>query len=193
MYDFECSIVSHVVVVLQALVAGEPDRDRLVAAVHRHQVDVHVDDQVGLGGPLRDLDVLALRRSCRCAVRPSRVLGVEVVQLAPARTSGTRARRRCAGSPPAVIRRCSAVATISSTSSTPLRAASSITCSRIRWRMSGVRIGGSGIEMSSIAIVSFMPGEQQLGKRLRVADGVQQRVTDRRRARPGCPGSGSGG
>ena len=28
----------------------------------------------------------------------------------------------------------------------------------IRWRMSGVVIGGSGNEMSSIAIVSFMPG-----------------------------------
>ncbi len=56
------------------------------------------------------------------------------------------------------MRRCKALATISFTSSTPLRAASSTTCSMIRWRMSGVVIGGNGSEMSSIAIVSFMPG-----------------------------------
>ena len=43
-------------------------------------------------------------------------------------------------------------------SSTPWRAASSITSSSTSWRMSGVCIGGSGIEMSSIAIVSFIPG-----------------------------------
>jgi hypothetical protein len=61
------------------------------------------------------------------------------------------------------MRRCNAVAMISSTSSTPLRAASSITCSRIGWRMSGVRIGGNGIEMSSIAIVSFMPEKSSSG------------------------------
>ena len=46
MYDFECSIVFDVVVVLQAPVAGQPHRHRLVTAVHRHQVDVDVDDQV---------------------------------------------------------------------------------------------------------------------------------------------------
>jgi hypothetical protein len=28
----------------------------------------------------------------------------------------------------------------------------------MRWRMSGLRIGGSGSEMSSKAMVSFMPG-----------------------------------
>ena len=49
-----------VVVVAQALVAGEPRGHALVAAVHGHQVDVHVDQQVGLGGPLVDLHVLAL-------------------------------------------------------------------------------------------------------------------------------------
>ena len=61
------------------------------------------------------------------------------------------------------MRRCSAVATMSSTSSTPERAASSITCSRIGWRTSGVRMGGRGIEMSSIAIVSFMPANSSSG------------------------------
>ena len=70
-----------VVVVAQALVRRQPDRHRLVAAVHRHQVDVDVDEQVGLGRPPVDLDVLALvgeadveqvrrgprRRGCRAA------------------------------------------------------------------------------------------------------------------------------
>ena len=48
-----------VVVMAQRLVRRQPDRHRLVAAVHRDQVDVHVDQQVALGGPLVDLDVLA--------------------------------------------------------------------------------------------------------------------------------------
>ena len=47
---------------------------------------------------------------------------------------------------------------VSLMSSTPRRAASSITSSSTSWRMSGLCIGGSGIEMSSIAIVSLMPG-----------------------------------
>ena len=49
-----------VVVVAQALVAGQAGGHALVAAVHGHQVDVHVDEQVAGGGPLVDLDVLAL-------------------------------------------------------------------------------------------------------------------------------------
>ena len=49
-----------VVVVLQAAVAGQAHRHGLVSAVHGHQVDVDVDDQVGLGGALGDLDQLAL-------------------------------------------------------------------------------------------------------------------------------------
>ena len=44
------------------------------------------------------------------------------------------------------------------TSSTPCRPSSSSTISRIVWRTSGVFIGGSGSEMSSIAIVTFIPG-----------------------------------
>ena len=49
-----------VVVVPQAPVAGQAGRHALVAAVHRHEVDVHVHQEVGRGGPLVDLDVLAL-------------------------------------------------------------------------------------------------------------------------------------
>ena len=44
------------------------------------------------------------------------------------------------------------------TSSTPWSASISSTISRIVCRMSGVAIGGSGSEMSSTAIVTFMPG-----------------------------------
>ena len=51
---------AHVVVVLQAAVGGEAGRDRLVAAVHGDEVDVHVDQQVALGRPPVDLDVLAV-------------------------------------------------------------------------------------------------------------------------------------
>ncbi len=49
-----------VVVVAQAAVAGQPGGHALVAAVHGDEVDVHVDQQVRGGGPLVDLDVLAL-------------------------------------------------------------------------------------------------------------------------------------
>ena len=59
------------------------------------------------------------------------------------------------------------------TSSTPASAARSSTASITRWRMSGRRIGGSGSEMSSKAIVSFMPGKQQRGQRLAVAERVE--------------------
>ena len=56
------------------------------------------------------------------------------------------------------------------TSSTPAAAARSSTASITRWRMSGRRIGGSGSEMSSNAIVSFMPGRSSALQRLLVAE-----------------------
>ena len=40
------------------------------------------------------------------------------------------------------------------------------------WRMSGRSMGGRGSEMSSKAMVSFMPGTQQGGKRVPVADRI---------------------
>ena len=46
------------------------------------------------------------------------------------------------------------------------------------WRMSGRSIGGSGSEMSSKAMVSFMPGPQQRGQRLLVARGMGEGVAD---------------
>ena len=49
-----------IVVVAQAAVAGQSGGHALVPPVHRHQVDVDVDQQVRRGGPLVDLDVLAL-------------------------------------------------------------------------------------------------------------------------------------
>ena len=49
-----------VVMVLEGAIASQTDRDRLVAAVHRHEVHVDVDEQVRLGGALRDLDDLVL-------------------------------------------------------------------------------------------------------------------------------------
>ena len=49
-----------VVMVPEAPVAGQSGGHALVAAVHGHQVDVDVDEQVALGGSLVDLHVLAL-------------------------------------------------------------------------------------------------------------------------------------
>src|SRR5438132_307535 len=58
----------------------------------------------------------------------------------------------------AVIRRCTLVAMIISTSSTPWSASRPSTMVRTRSRTSGRRIGGSGKEMSSMAMTTFMPG-----------------------------------
>ena len=60
MNDRLCCMVADVVVVAEAPVAGQAGGDALVAAVHGHEVDVDVDEQVALGRPLVDLDVLAL-------------------------------------------------------------------------------------------------------------------------------------
>ncbi len=50
----------HVVVMAQAAVAGQAGGHALVAAVHRHQVDVDVDQQVGLDRPPVEFDLFAL-------------------------------------------------------------------------------------------------------------------------------------
>ena len=47
-----------------------------------------------------------------------------------------------------------------------------------RWRLSGRCIGGSGREMSSKAMVSFMPGDSSSGSGPAVAERVQQGVAD---------------
>ena len=68
-------------------------------------------------------------------------------------------------------------------SSTPARYARSTTCSMIWPRMSGVRIGGSGTEMSSKAIVSRMPGAQERVERVEA-----ERAVEGRGDRPGHVG-----
>jgi len=65
----------------QGSIAGEADRGRLPAAVHGHEVDVDVDEQVGLGGSLVDLDLLALVGGAQEG-EVVRVLGVVLVQQA---------------------------------------------------------------------------------------------------------------
>ncbi len=68
-----------VVVMAQRAVAGEADGGRLPAAVHGDEVDVDVDEQVGLGGSLVDLDLFALvGRSEEGEV--VRILGIVLVQ-----------------------------------------------------------------------------------------------------------------
>ena len=59
---------------------------------------------------------------------------------------------------PSVIRRCSPSAITMWTSSTPWSASISHTISSTSCRTSGVRMIGSGIEMSSTATVTFIPG-----------------------------------
>ena len=79
MYECESRSVADVVVMAQALVRREADRDRLVPAVHRHQVDVQVDEQVGVDGAPRQphfLAVIGLAEHRELGA----ILGVEVVQ-----------------------------------------------------------------------------------------------------------------
>ena len=110
-----------------------------------------------------------------------RILGVEVLQVAPGRTSGyTRsptARRISA----AVMRRCSAVATISSTSSTPV--AGGELDHVLEDRLADV--GRAHRRQRDRDVVDrdreLHARDEQLGKRLRVTDRVQQRVTHGRR------------
>ena len=72
---------AHVVVVLDALVGGETRCDRLVPPVHGGEVDVHVDQQVALGRPAVDLDVLTVVGDPEVdEVRP--ILGVVLHQQA---------------------------------------------------------------------------------------------------------------
>ena len=158
-----CCIVLHVVVMPQAAVAGQAGGRALPAAVHGDEVDVDVDEQVALGGPLVDLDFFALVGGAEEG-KVVGVFGVVVVEQAVRceRVVDPVADARGAA-PLSVIRRCKASAAMMCTSSTPASAAMSSTCSITRWRMSGRFIGGSGNEMSSNAIVSFMPGRKQRG------------------------------
>ena len=93
-----------VVVVAEALVAGEAGRDRLVAAVHRHEIHVDVDEQVALHGSPVQLDVLALVGQPEIdEIR--RVLGI-VLQEEPVRGEGVEdPRPRAWRSSSSVIRR----------------------------------------------------------------------------------------
>ena len=52
------------------------------------------------------------------------------------------------------------------------------TASMTRCRLSGLRIGGSGREMSSKAIVSRIPGVQQFGQRTAVPERLEQGPAD---------------
>ncbi len=70
-----------VVMVTKAAIRREPGGNRLVAAVHRNEVDVHVDQQVGLRCPLADLDLFALVGRAEERHRIG-ILGVVVVEPA---------------------------------------------------------------------------------------------------------------
>ena len=60
MYECESRSVADVMVMPQALIRRESDRDRLVPAVHRHQVDVQINEQVRLGRAPRQPHFLAM-------------------------------------------------------------------------------------------------------------------------------------
>jgi hypothetical protein len=72
----------HVVVVAQAAVAGQAGGGALPAAVHGHDVDVHVDEQVALRGTLVDLHLFAMGGGTEKG-QVVRVLGVVLVEQAP--------------------------------------------------------------------------------------------------------------
>ena len=65
--------------VAQALVRREADRDRFVAAVHRHQVDVEIEQQVGLGRAAREPYLFAMIGLAQHRELGA-IFGVEVVQ-----------------------------------------------------------------------------------------------------------------
>ncbi len=79
MYDQQSRITLRVVVRAQALVAAEADGHGLVAAVHRDEVQVHVDEEIGSDGAAIELDHLAVIGRAD-ELHPSRVLGVVVVE-----------------------------------------------------------------------------------------------------------------
>ena len=171
---------------LQALVVAQADRHRLVAAVHRHEVDVDVDDQVALGGAAVDLD-----RARRASVLPSVTMPsgssgvVVVVAVGVVRVEDLR-RRPSASSPQSFIRRCSELAMMMCTSSTPWSASisstiSSIVCADVgrahrRQRQRDV-VDGDG-DLHARARACACSGSQ--------SSRVVQRVADRR-ARVGEP------
>ena len=68
-----------VVVMPQTLVRRESHGDRLVPAVHRHQVDVQVDEQVGLDRAPRQPHFLAMIGLAKHR-KLGAILGVEVVE-----------------------------------------------------------------------------------------------------------------
>ena len=106
---------------------SRPVPDRLVAAVHGDEVDVHVDEQVRLGRAAVDRDHLALvgRAEQRHAVRILGVVVVVAVRVERVEDFSPTMRFISAS----VIRRCSALAMIRWTSSTPASAGSSSTIS----------------------------------------------------------------
>ena len=160
-----------VVVVAQAAVARQTGRHALVAPVHRHQVDVDIDEQVGFGGPPIDLDFLALIGLAQMKVMPSgSSASCWSSRPCGAKASYTRSPTAWRSSA-SVIRRCSARAQMSTTSSTPAEAAMSSTASMTRWRLSGRCMGGRGSEMSSKAMVSRMPGKSSSGSGARSPSG----------------------
>ena len=75
------AVAHHVRVVMraQALVAAEAHGHRLVPAAHRDEVQVHVDEEVGLGGAAIELDHFAVIGRAE-ELHPLRVLGVVVVE-----------------------------------------------------------------------------------------------------------------
>ena len=63
----------------QTRIRREADRDRLMPAIHRHQVDVEIDDQVGIGGALGEPDILAMIGLAHHR-QLGAIFGVEVVE-----------------------------------------------------------------------------------------------------------------
>ena len=172
-----CWSGADVVVVAHAAVAHQAGRGRLVAAVHGHQVDVDVDEEVGLGHPPVDFDVLALV-GLTDHDEAGRVLGVVLQQGAVGREGVENPVAEAWRNSASVMRRCRPRAAIRTTSSTPASAAMSRTASMTRWRLSGRRIGGSGRERSSKAIVSRIPANSSSGSGRLSPSGLEQGPAD---------------
>src|SRR2546429_8412738 len=83
----------------EGAIGAEPDRDRFVSPIHRDEVDVHVDEQIGLGSAAVQLDGLPVRRLAECRGAGG-VLGVVGVEAGWGGRRGVRPGRRYGGVPP---------------------------------------------------------------------------------------------
>ena len=144
------------VVRLQGSVVAQSHADGFVAAVHRHEVDVDVDEQVGFRCAAVDADFLA-ELSFAELDNAAGLFAVVAIEPVGEKSDRIRHCRPPSGSRTAPCAGGNDVAMTISTSVTPAVLSFSSKTLSTDSRMSGLNILGSGSEMSSMAMVTFIP------------------------------------